>query len=122
MIAGLIKEYVSNAIAIASIDYADKKSVRRCNALADRMRTIVDQVVSLGQDAVLEFAALIDDKRAGSRVAHHLVEKAALDRETLLKCFARVEQARVDAEARGDPATARGEAMWLDEWRAKKNV
>ena len=120
MVEELVNEYLSRAEKAKSVDYSDKKSVEQFNASADRMRAIVDEVVDLGQDAILAFACLLDKEPAVTWVAHHLVEKAELDAATLAKCFSRVEQAMMDAEARGDLANAMGEEMWLKEWRAKK--
>lgn len=120
VIEQLMNEYLSNAEAAAAVDYSDKKSVRRFNALSDRMREIVDEVVSLGQDAVLHFASLLDREPAAVWAAHHLVEKADIDSATLSRCFARVEQAKAAAEAKGDFANAMGEEMWLKEWKTRK--
>ena len=120
MIEDLMNEYLSSAEAAVLVDYSDKNSVRRFNALSDRMRAIVDEVVNLGQDAISEFAALLESEPAAMWAAHHLVEKADLDAATLSKCFARVEQAKIEAEAEGDLATAMGEEMWLNEWKARR--
>ncbi len=116
----LIREYVSCAAETKSVGTTGKKAVRRYNALHDRMRAIVDEVVSLGQDAVSEFAIVLDKEPASSWAAHHLVEKADLDSAMLTKCFARVEREKAEAEAAGDLATAMGEGWWLEEWKAKK--
>jgi len=120
MIEELVSEYQSKAKTAASVDYSDKNSVRQLNASADRMRAIVDEVVSLGTDAAIAFTCLLDQEPAASWAAHHLVEMAELDSATLSRCFSRVEQAMTDAEARGDFANAMGEDMWLNEWKAKK--
>jgi len=120
MFEELVNEYISSAETAASVDCSDKKSVRRFNASADRMRAIVDEVVGLGQDAILAFTCLLDKEPAATWVAHHLVEKAELDTATLSRCFSRVEQAMIDARAKGDLANAMGEEMWLKEWKAMK--
>ncbi len=112
-------EYQACAEAAASVDYGDKKSVRRFNAMVDRMREIVDEVVSHGEDAVLRFTTLLDTEPAAFWVAHHLVEKASLDKATLARCFARVERAKLEAEEKGDMANAMGEEMWLREWKTR---
>ncbi|MBN1909004.1 MAG: hypothetical protein JW818_04630 [Pirellulales bacterium] len=117
----LINEYLINAEAAALVDYADKASVQRFNSLTDRMRAIVDEAVTLGQDAVTEFALLLDKEPAATWAAHHLVEKADIDAETLARCFARVELAILEAESKGDVANAMGERMWLKEWKARSN-
>ncbi|WP_145298299.1 hypothetical protein [Planctopirus ephydatiae] len=120
MIEGLINEYLSKAEIAATVDYSDKKSVRKFNASSDRMREIVDEIVGLGEAAVMTFASLLEIEPAAPWAVHHLVEKADLDSATLSRCFARVEQAIMDAKAKGDPASAMGEEMWLKELRAKK--
>lgn len=120
MIEDLMNEYLSKSETAATVDYSDKKSVRKFNASSDRMRAIVDEAVNLGQDAIIAFASLLDREPAALWAAHHLVEKADLDSAMLSRCFARVEQAKIDAEAKGDLASAMGEEMWLKEWRAKK--
>jgi hypothetical protein len=84
------------------------------------MRAIVHEIVSLGQDAVLQFASILDNEPAALWAAHHLVELANLNSATLLKCFARVEQSRLQAKLKGNLANAMGEEMWLKEWQARK--
>jgi hypothetical protein len=117
----LTTEYLSSAEDVASpTDYSDMKSVRRSNAVSDRMRKIVDEVVSLGRNAIVQFASVLNSEPAALRAAHHLVEKADLDSATLSKCIARVELAEQQAKAKGDLATAMGEGMWLKEWKARK--
>jgi len=49
MIESLISEYVLCAEAKRRVDYSDRKSVRRSNAAADRMRVIVDEPGACGQ-------------------------------------------------------------------------
>lgn len=120
MIDELMSEYLLSAETAASVDYSDKKSVRRFNALSDRMRAIVHEVVTLGQNAIRHFSSVLDKEPAAVWAAHHLVELVDLDSATLSKCFERVEQARVQAEAQGDMANAMGEEMWLKEWRERK--
>ncbi|MEK6257327.1 MAG: hypothetical protein AABP62_01795 [Planctomycetota bacterium] len=120
MIDALINEYLICAEAAASVDYSDKKSVRQFNARSDRMRAIVYEVVALGSDAVVHFASVLDTEPAAGWAAHHLVEMADLDSTTHSKCLERVEQAKVQAEANGDAASAMGEEMWLKEWWARK--
>lgn len=119
MIRELMDEYTSRAKAAATVDYANDESARRFNAAEDRMRAIVDEVVTLG--GVLQFAALLEGEPASAWAAHHLVEKTALDPITLSRCFERVEQAKEEAEARGDFAGAMGQEMWLKEWKAKRD-
>jgi len=119
MIAALIEEYLAQANAAERVDYGDMNSVRRFNAASNRMRAIVDEVVPLGPGAVSKLAVLLEREPAAVWAAHHLVEKAELDQPTRDRCFARVMQARADAESRGDLPDAMGEAMWLNEWRSK---
>lgn len=121
VIDGLISEYLLTAEAAATVDYSNKKSVRRFNSLSDRMRAIVNEVVTLGQDAVVRFAVVLEKEPAAGWAAHHLVEMAHLDPIILSKCFERVEKTRAQAEAKGDVADAMGEEMWLREWRARKS-
>ena len=117
----LIDEYIACAEEAASVNYADKKSVRQFNARSDRMRAIAKEVVMLGQDALFRFASVLDIEPAAGWAAHHLVEMADVDPETLAKCFERVKQAKLQAEAKGDLANAMGEEMWLKEWMARKS-
>lgn len=113
---------MSKSEAAASVNYSDSKSVRKFNASSDRMRAIVDEIVNLGEDAILVFTSLLDTEPAAPWAAHHLVEMADLDSATLEKCFSRVERAKSDAEAKGDLASAMGEELWLKEWREKKAI
>lgn len=115
-----MNEYLSRAELAATVDYSDTKLVCKFNTSSDSMRAIVDEVVSLGEDAILAFASLLDRESAAPWATHHLVEKADLDSATLARCFSRVEQAKIDAEAKGDLAAALGEEMWLKEWRVIK--
>ena len=119
MIDELINEYVANAEAAESVDYADVESVQWLNDSSDRMREIVAEVVTQERTAHLAFATLLDRPPASRWAAHHLVEMAELEPALLSKCFAIVERIREEAEANGDFATAMGEQMWLKEWRAK---
>ncbi len=121
MIDELISEYLASAEAAATVDYSDKKSVRRFNALSDRMRAIVHEVMTLGQAAIRHFSSVLDTEPAAAWAAHHLVEMVDLDSSTLSKCFERVEQARVQAEVKGEMANATGEEMWLKEWLERKS-
>lgn len=84
------------------------------------MRAIAKEVVTLGQDALAIFATLLDKEPAAVWAAHHLVEMADIDSQTLAKCFERAKQAKTQAEAQGDLANAMGEEMWLREWMARK--
>ncbi len=120
MIEELINEYLSNAEIAATVDYSDKKSVQKFNVSSDRMRAIAVEVVNLGKDALVQFASLLDKEPAAGWAATHLVEKANLDGETLSRCFARVEQAKAEEEAKGNLADAMITETWLKEWRAKK--
>jgi hypothetical protein len=116
----LIDEYTACAKEAASVDYANKKSVRQFNARCDRMRAIAKEIVTLGEDALVRFASVLDIEPAAVWAAHHLVEMADLDSQTLAKCFERVTKAKLQAEAEGDLANAMGEEMWLKEWMARK--
>ena len=120
MIDKLIDDYLTSAEAAAYVDYADEKSVMQFNARSDRMRAIVSKVVTLGQDSLIRFTSVLDKEPAARWAAHHLVEMADLDSKTLAKCFERVRQAKLQAEAKGDLANAMGEEMWLKEWMARK--
>lgn len=108
-----MSEYVASAEAAAAVDYSDKKSVRRFNELSDRMRSIVDEVVTLGHEATLRVTSLLDQHPAAAWAANHLVEKADLDSATLSRCFAIVERSKAVAEAKGEMANAMGEEMWM---------
>jgi len=119
MIDLLIDEYRIIAELAASIDYEDNDSVQRYNTASDRMRSIVADVVALGQIAVVQFSSILDKQHASIWAAHHLVEMADLDHTTLSKCYGIVEGAKMQAEARGDMATAMGEDLWLKEWRRR---
>jgi len=116
----LIDEYIACAEEAASVNYADKKSVRQFNALSDRMRAIATELVTLGQDALVRFASVLNIEPAAGWAAHHLVEMADVDSQTLVKCFQRFRQAKLQAEAKGDLANAMGEEMWLKEWMERK--
>ena len=119
MIQDFIDEYLASAEEALTVDYSDKRSVRRYNALVERMRAIADAVVNLGPDAVLQFTSLLDKDPAAIWAAHHLVEKADLDDVTLSRCFECVENEKRAAEEKGDLANAMGEEMWLKEWKTR---
>lgn len=116
----LIDEYTACGKEAASVDYANKKSVRQFNARSDRMRAIAKEIAWLGQDALVRFASVLDIEPAAVWAAHHLVEISDLDSQTLAKCFERVTKAKLQAEAKGDLANAMGEEMWLKERMARK--
>lgn len=122
MLDELIDEYVKTAKEAANVDYADKSSVRKFNAQSDRMRAIARTIVTLGNEAVVRFISVLDNEPAAVWAAHHLVELVDLDSQTLTKCFGRVRQAQLQAEAKGNGADAMGEEMWLKEWMAKKGA
>lgn len=120
MIEELIREYAAAAKTAATVDYSDKKSVLRFNATSDRMRSIVKEVVAMGQEAVNRFTAVLEMEPAAGWAAPQLVELAELDMATLLRCFKRVELGKSEAESRGLFADAMMKEMWLQEWRSKK--
>lgn len=122
MIEDLIREYVTIAEAVADVDYSDENAVHRFNASSDRMRSIVSEVVAMGQDAVSRFAIVLETEPAAAWAAHHLVELAELDAPTRLWCFKLVELAIAEAEETGHLANAMGEESWLNEWRAKSGA
>ncbi|RCS44029.1 hypothetical protein DTL42_18025 [Bremerella cremea] len=122
MIQDLIDEYLLSAERAATVDFTDKNSIRELNKSTDRMRVIVGEVASLGHAAIMAFTLLLDREPAALWAAHHLIEFAELDSETLSRCFSRVEQAKMEAKKNGNFANAIGEEMWLKEWKAKKAV
>lgn len=120
MLDDLINEYLCNANAIKSLNQSDPAQVPSFNKFSDRMRSIVDTVVEIGQDAVIGFTSVLNDESAACWAAHHLVEKAELTPRVLQRCYQIVDRAREDAEAKGHFADAMGEEIWLKEWRARK--
>lgn len=120
MIENLINEYILCAEALASVDYADRKSVRQFNAKTDRMRAIVKQIVATGPDAVKQFASLLDKETVADSAAVNLVMEADLAPGTLARCFAIAEKGLKEAKINGEIPEAMIREDWLKEWRAKK--
>lgn len=118
----LIQEYIEAAEKIKTMDIINAKSIRRRNKIHDRMRAIVNDLASKGQESIKDFLVVLDRKPAAISAAHHLVELAELDLETIKKCFKVVELAMEEEEISGNIANALGEKMWLEEWKSKKGL
>ena len=122
LIRQLIDEYRACAMACTEVACADEASVFRYNIASDRMRAIVDEIVSMGPDGLQQFMAVLDVTPACHWAAHHLVEKADLDSASARRCFSIVEKLIAKAEAESRPADAMGERMWLQEWQVRRGL
>ena len=113
-VAMLIDRYRRLAATHAAQDYADRASVLAANHAADEMRSVALEVARAGPEAVRQFAALLEEPEPGGWAAHHLVEQMEAEPELVSRALALIER-----RSRGDSATALGERMWLQAWRAK---
>ena len=109
-------EYRECAERCARIEYCDPASVADSNRAVDRMYEIVKLAVKEGEGAVNKLVSLLDEPVSARWLAHQLVEIADLQRDVEDRCFAIVEEL-----ATGDGPEAMGEAVWLKEFKVKKN-
>ena len=107
-------DYRRHATAHAAMEYGDKASVRRGNDAADAMRAMAHEIAGLGRGAVRQFAALLDEPVTSGWAAHHLIELMAAEPILVQRALSVIE-----VRSRGDDATALGERMWLQAWRAR---
>ena len=112
----LIQEYIETAEGIHAMEIQGSKAIRKWNKMQDRMRAIVVELASKGNESIKEFLVVLDSESAAVSAAHHLVELAEIDSETTNKCFKLVELAMKKQENSGNVANALGEKMWLKEW------
>jgi len=116
----LITEYIEavNEIErIHNLELADKKSVRKSNKLANRIRTIATEINRYYPELKEEFYQLLfhENERVRIWAAHHILEVMEYEnvyRKNALKEVRRV--AKKDKSVEG-----LGNEMWLQEWYKK---
>ena len=109
----LILEYVTSVIKMDETDYADKKSVRQHNQMADRIRAIACEIEHMNSTIRMEFYDLLSHENESVRiwVAHHILEVMNYDnvcRGKALKIISCV--------AKNDGVEGLGNKMWLENW------
>jgi len=113
----LITEYIEavNEIErIHNLELADKKSVRKSNKLANRIRTIATEINRYHSEFKEEFYQLLfhENERVRIWASHHILEVMEYEnvyRKNALKEIRRV--AKNDKTVEG-----LGNKMWLQEW------
>ena len=108
------KEYQKCAETCHNTDYGNRNSVRKHNEAVDQMYKIVENASNSDSDAISDLISLLEDEMTSKWIAHHLVEKGKIDRDTRKKCIKIIKRL-----AKGDSAYAFGEKTWLKEWNAK---
>lgn len=110
----LIFEYVTSVIKMDETDFADKKSVRQHNRLADRIRAIAYEIDHMNPTIKLSFYELLshDNETVRIWVAHHILEVMNYDnmcRGKALKIISCVAD-------KNDSINSLGNKMWLEKW------
>ena len=110
----LIFEYVTSVIKMDETDYADQKSVRQHNRLADRVRSIAGEIDHMNSTIKMEFYELLSHENESVRLwaAHHILEVMNYDntcRGKALKIIACVAD-------KNDGTHGLGNKMWLKKW------
>ena len=110
----LIFEYVTSVIKMDETDYADKKSVRQHNRLADRIRAIACEIDHMNPTIKRSFYELLSHENEMVRiwVAHHILEVMNYDnmcRGKALKIISYVAY-------KTDGINSLGNKMWLEMW------
>ena len=110
----LIFEYVTSVIKMDETDYAEKKSVRQHNRLADRIRAIAYEIDRMDSTTKMEFYELLSHENESVRlwVAHHILEVMNYDnmcRGKALKIISCVAD-------KNDRINSLGNKMWLEKW------
>ena len=110
----LIFEYVTSVIKMDETDYADKKSVRQHNRLADRIRAIACEIDHMNPTIKRSFYELLSHENETVRIwaSHHILEVMNYDnmcREKALKFISHI----ADTD---DGISGLGNKMWLKGW------
>ena len=110
----LIFEYVTSVIKMDETDYAEKKSVRQHNRLADRIRAIAYEIDRMDSTTKMEFYELLSHENESVRlwVAHHILEVMNYDnmcRGKALKIISCVAD-------KNDRINSLGNKRWLEKW------
>ncbi len=113
----MIEEYKKFSEICENTDYSNKQSVKKHNKAVNGMYKIIEKVAQKGQSSVDKISQLLDDKISRKWVAFQLLEKVQVTSDIELKCLSIIEDI-----ASGDGAEAMGSRIWLDEWKAKKDM
>ena len=110
----LILEYVTSVIKMDETDYADKKSVRQHNRLADRIRAIACEIDHMNSTIKMKFYELLSHENESVRLwaAHHILETMNYDnmcRGKALKIISCIAD-------KNDGIEGLGNKMWLKKW------
>ena len=109
-----IFEYVTSVLKMEATDYGEKKSVRRHNRLANRIRAIAYEIDRMDSTTKMEFYELLSHENESVRlwVAHHILEVMNYDnmcRGKALKIISCVAD-------KNDRINSLGNKMWLEKW------
>ena len=112
----LICEYISAALELQDVDYADKKSVRKHNDSADRMRAIARQIEDERPDLKDAFCQLLFHENKSVRLwtAHYMLEVMRYADKSRANALREITVATQD-----DSVDGLGNKMWLAEWLAE---
>ena len=112
----LICEYISTALELQNVDYADKKSIHRHNEMADRMRAIARQIEDEHPELKDVFCQLLFYENAAVRLwaAHHMLEVMRYTDKPRANALR-----EISVTARDDSVDGLGNKMWLDKWLAE---
>ena len=110
----LIFEYVASVIKMDKTDYADKKSVKQHNKLADRLRVIAYEIDHMNPTIKLSFSELLFHENATVRLwaAHHILEVMNYDNICRGKALKQISY----VADKNDGITGLGDKMWLEQW------
>ena len=117
----LLEEYVGIVEILEQIkldDFGNKKTVRKNNKLADRLRKI-PQIIEQEQTELKEdFKQLLFHEKQSIRgwVAHHILEVMEYDAETRKLALKEIHNI---AEYHEDRIKRLGNSMWLKDWYKK---
>ena len=110
----LIFEYVTSVIKMDETDYADKKSVRQHNRLADRIRAIACEIDHMNPTIKWSFYELLSHENETVRiwVAHHIREVMNYD----TRCRGKALKIISCIADKNDRINSLGNKMWLEKW------
>ena len=117
----LIEEYIGSIEILDQItldDFGDKKTVRKNNKLADRLRKIAQIIEQEKTELKVDFKQLLSHEKQSVRgwVAHHILEVMEYDTETRKLALREIHDIAEHAEDRMERL---GNSMWLKDWYKK---
>jgi hypothetical protein len=106
----LISEYISNSKVCEQTDYKNDSSIKKHNQSVDRMYEIVEEIKSLGDNAISQLAELLNHPVSSKWLAHHLIERVSIADDLKKKCIHIIRNI-----AKDNTPNSLGEKMWLEE-------